>query len=160
VGHDPSHTVTVRVCRHLAVVSACLVWMGLWLPSAAGASVTRTPASISVHLLPSDGWTNGHGGREIFGGTFHAALTPSGACAWMGGYNVLWPAGYHVRFHPTELLNPKGKVVAREGQFVAAGGQLVGTASWPSASRCYKGGDLVASQAPVLAGKRVGPLLF
>jgi hypothetical protein len=38
------------------------------------------------------------------------------------GTVYLWPAGYRVRFHPTELLSPNGKVVAHEGQKVNAGG--------------------------------------
>jgi hypothetical protein len=61
-----------------------------------------------------------------FFGRFHATLTPSGACAWMHtpnrGIVYLWPAGYRVRFEPTELLSPSGKVVARQGQEVHAGG--------------------------------------
>ncbi len=58
-------------------------------------------------------------------GRFHATNTPSGACASMGihqGTVYLWPVGYRVRFHPTELLSPNGKVVAHQNQEVNAGG--------------------------------------
>lgn len=125
-------------------------------PVAAGASVVTSNARTHEYVLPTDGWKIGHS-REGFGGHFHAALTKSGACAWIASYDVLWPAGYLVRFHPTELIGPMGEVVSVQGEDVSIAGQLVGTASWPQASRCYKGGDLVAAQSPVLAGKRVLP---
>jgi hypothetical protein len=123
---------------------------------AAGASVVTSNARTHEYVLPTDGWKIGHP-REGFGGYFHAALTKSGACAWIASYNVLWPAGYRVRFHPTELIGPRSEVVAVQGEDVSIGGQLVGTASWPQAFRCYKGGDLVAAQSLVLAGRRVFP---
>ena len=84
---------------------------------------------------------------------FQAALTKSGMCTSGSSADYLWPAGYRVRFHPTVLLDPKGRVVAHQGQYVTVGGGIVGTASWPSAARCYKGGDVWAIQGPVHVGR-------
>jgi hypothetical protein len=140
--------------RRLTVCLVVCSLGGAIAPVAAGASVDASEARTHEYRLPTDGWKIGHS-REGFGGPFHAALTKSGACAWIASYDVVWPAGYRVRFHPTELVGPTGKVVARHGEDVSIAGQLVGTASWPQASRCYKGGDLVAAQSPVLAGRDV-----
>jgi len=117
-------------------------------PLTADASVAAPNARTHAYGLPSDGWKPGQADmEEAFGGPFRAMLTKSGACAWIGSATVLWPAGYRVRFHPTELLDPKSQVVVGQGEIIGFGGQLVGTASWPSASRCYRGGDLLAAQS-------------
>lgn len=57
-------------------------------------------------------------------GPFHAVMTSSGPCAWIGGTRrpFLWPDGYEVRFTPTELIAPDGHVVAREGETITSGG--------------------------------------
>ena len=51
---------------------------------------------------------------------------------------MLWPAGYKVRFHPTELVDPHGRVVAHEGDLVMVGGGFV-PASKPQ--RCTSPGQ-------------------
>ena len=104
--------------------------------------------------LPSDGWKPGQGAMlAISSAPFHATLTHSGTCTSDGLMGYLWPAGYRVRFHPTVLLDPTGKVVAHQGQYVTVGGGIVGTASWPSAARCYKQGTVFAIQSPVQVGR-------
>jgi hypothetical protein len=62
-----------------------------------------------------------------FGGPFHAAMRNGMPCAWLGSGNVafVWPAGYSVRFHPTELLNAEGHVIVRQGEAVSFGGGVV-----------------------------------
>lgn len=59
-------------------------------------------------------------------GPFHASVTDGKACAWLGSGDtegaVRWPAGYRVRFHPTVLLDPSGRVVAHEGDTISGGG--------------------------------------
>lgn len=79
------------------------------------------------YRLPTDGWKPGDSALTAgLLGRFHATLTASGACAWMStpdqGTVYLWPAGYRVRFHPTELVSPNGDVVAHQNQTVEAGG--------------------------------------
>lgn len=98
-------------------------------PVAVGASVVASNAPIHDYRLPTDGWKSGDSAvtAALFG-RFHATLTSSGACAWMGtghrGTVYLWPAGYRVRFHPTELVSPNGEVVAHQNQIVDAGGGM------------------------------------
>ena len=130
-------------------------------PLTADASVAAPNARTHAYGLPSDGWKSGQADMEVaFGGPFRATLTKSGPCAWLGSATVLWPAGYRVRFHPTELLDPKGHLVVRQGENLTFGGEIVGTASWPSASRCYRGGDLMAAQSrPLPASSRFGSLM-
>jgi hypothetical protein len=123
----------------------------------AGASGVSGRTATHEYSLPSDGWTtNRVTSTSLFGGTFHAGLTKSGAGAWIGPNAMLWPAGYHVRFNPTQLIDSRGRIVAKQGQRVSAGGELVGTASWPNASHCYAGGNLVAVTGSVFSGKRAG----
>jgi|ERR1700722_12251392 hypothetical protein len=116
--------------------------------AAAPSQRTRT------YPLPSDGWRPGQAAMEaISSSPFHATLSRSGTCTSDGSISYLWPVGYRVRFHPTVLLDPKGKVVAHQGQYITVGGGFVGTASWPSAARCYKGGNVFAIQSPVQLGR-------
>jgi hypothetical protein len=60
----------------------------------------------------------------IWTGNFEASLTKQGACAWLGPakYVTVWPAGYRVRFNPTELIEPDGQVAAKAGQYVGFNG--------------------------------------
>ena len=123
------------------------------LSGASAAGLNHQPRS---YPLPSDGWKPGQGGMEaISSAPFHATLTRSGTCTSDGSISYLWPAGYRVRFHPTVLLDPTGRVVARQGQYVTAGGGFVETASWPHAARCDKGGSVFAIQSPVQLGRAV-----
>ena len=63
----------------------------------------------------------------LFSRPFQASMRGGVACGWIGFKDLpdLWPAGYRVRFHPTELIDPHGQVVAREGQIVSSGGGIV-----------------------------------
>lgn len=88
--------------------------------------------------LPSDGWKPGDPSLlALTGGVFQAQMTTRGACAWLGTTRTsfLWPAGYTVRFHPTELIDPRGHVVAHEGQRLYAGGGS-GPTSGAAGTRC------------------------
>jgi hypothetical protein len=95
-----------------------------------------------VYLLPSDGWRpGGNSFLALATGIVDARLTNSGACAWLEspGSNgqsrtsFLWPAGYGVRFNPTELTDGRGHVVARAGKLLSVGG---GLAPMPAKNRC------------------------
>jgi len=136
-------------------LTACLVvgvLAGVVFPvvAAAETSTNRTRS----YPLPSDGWKPGQAAMQaLSSGPFRAKLIHSRVCTSDGSMDYLWPAGYRVRFHPTVLLNPTGRVVAHQGQNVTVGGGFVGTASWPSAARCYKGGGVWAVQGPVYSGR-------
>lgn len=86
--------------------------------------------------LPSDGWKPGQPEVPvILTGNFEAMLTKKGACAWLGPakFVTVWPAGYSVRFNPTELIAPGGHVAAKAGEYVGFnGGQVSPGAALPS----------------------------
>lgn len=92
--------------------------------------------------LPSSGWAPASTSRLalVTSGTFHAAMTADGACAWLGdgATNYFWPEGYRVRFNPTELLDRDGQVVAKEYDQVSFAG---GSGSVPRKSRCGGAGQ-------------------
>ncbi len=118
-------------------MTACLVIcvLGSVVCPLAGASAAVSTQRTRDYPLPSDGWKPGEPGfTALLFGRFYATHTASGACAWIGSpdhpENYLWPAGYRVRFHPVELLDPTGKVVAHQGQEVNAGGGSGYSATW------------------------------
>ena len=136
-------------------------------PVAAGASVVTSNARTHAYRLPTDGWKPGEPAvTAAFRGRFYATLTTSGASAWIGsphqGVMYLWPVGYRVRFHPTELLSPNGKVVAHQDQEVNAGGGVYSQREAPSPPAppvslryCGTAEGVAYIESPVLAG--VGP---
>ena len=130
----------VRLVVGLAAVLVLVAGFGLALaygPHDGGPGVNRPASGVGqgttrptgpadrTFPLPSDGWKPGDPSLlALTGGTFHAVLTTDGACAWLGPDRrpFQWPAGYQVRFHPTELIDGSGHVVATEGQTVYFGG--------------------------------------
>ena len=122
---------------------------------AAGLGACATSRPTGVFPLLSDGWVPGdpiH--KVILTGTFEADLTSTGACAWLGPskrYLVLWPAGYGVRFNPTELIGPGGQVLAKGGQYVGfEGGSLLPGVVGP--------GGTIHADATAYLGFQGGPL--
>ena len=113
-----------------AVMAGVLVLPGL--ASMASSSTPSHPTHNRLYAVPSDGWKPGDGAFLVGGdGSFFATLTPSGACAgWRsipagrGSINAAWPAGYRVRFHPTELVDATGNVVAHKGEAIGVGGSF------------------------------------
>lgn len=121
----------LRLTIDLAAVLVVTLALGGFVPAASGS----TPSHLThdhLYALPSDGWKPGDGAFLVGGfGSFFATLTPSGACAgWRsipagrGSIDAVWPAGYRVRFHPTELLDALGAVVARQGERIDVGGSF------------------------------------
>ena len=57
------------------------------------------------------------------------ATEPDSYCLWIRSAKgrrvpVLWPAGYHARIDPLELLNASGQIVARAGDHLVLGGGI------------------------------------
>lgn len=109
--------------------------------SSSSSTTTTTSASAlssaKTYPLLSDGWNGGPAQTALVAGSFHAVMTSHGVCAWLGDGEVrafLWPAGYRVRFNPTELIAPGGAVVGRTGTPMFVGG---GGAGQKSTSRCW-----------------------
>jgi hypothetical protein len=90
---------------------------------ALGLAACGSPRSFTAPLPTYAAVPQGPQLEPFMIGTFRAEMTPRGACAWLWGpkpssykLSFLWPSGYRVRFNPTELLAPGGRVVAREGK--------------------------------------------
>ena len=126
---------------------------------ACGSSHTATRA----FPLPSDGWKPGQPETGvILTGDFDASITSHGACAWLGParYVILWPAGYRVKFHPTELIGPAGQVVARAGQYIGFEGGHVAR-GMPALllrtdQRCIHASRLSVAQTVPVQGRDTG----
>jgi hypothetical protein len=65
------------------------------------------------------------------GAGFDGILHVDGDCVWVEdsnvesadkeAFNVLWPAGYHARGQPLEIIDASGAVIAHEGDLVSFG---------------------------------------
>jgi hypothetical protein len=147
------------ILRRLAAYSAIALVGFIIVPLSAGGSVGASNARAHNYRLPSDGWKPGDiSMAAAFHGRFFATLTISGACAWIREpgerVNYLWPAGYSIRLHPTELVNPMGKVIAHQGQEISSGGGVGSEAAQIASLRhCKNGATGVAEiQGSVLTG--------
>lgn len=109
------------------------------------------PVAKSV-ALPTSGW-NGSGPAQTAGFVGVLEGSASSECVWLsspplrrrasrklgnqsGRGAVLWPKGYRARFHPVEVLNASGKVVAHGGDIIQFGG---GIGSVSPTRRCMFG---------------------
>lgn len=111
--------------RRLAVAGLLLVGV---LGAGCSSSAPSASSTAETYPLPSDGWKTGDG--SLLAGLFgplHAEMAVGGACAWLGPHRqaVLWPAGYRVRFNPTELVGPDGQVLAKAGEVLHFAGGVV-----------------------------------
>jgi hypothetical protein len=59
-------------------------------------------------------------------GTLQGGYEHGTFCVWLAGRGrrsaIIWPAGYHARLHPVELLDAQNVVVAKGGDMVSFGG--------------------------------------
>jgi hypothetical protein len=114
----PAGTVRLASVLMLGVIAGCGAGSG---GSAAAPGVVPVPASSwrpgDISLLALARGTLEGGQR---GGRYCVWLS-----TWTGPHPVVWPAGYHLRRHPLELLGPGDVVVARGGdQVTFSGGGL------------------------------------
>ena len=88
-------------------------------------------------------------------GPFHAVMTATGACAWVGDNPepVEWPAGWSVRFagRPA-LIDPAGHVVGHEGDFLTGEGGMSGELATANA-QCGPTGEAIFFLGPMITVK-------
>lgn len=113
--------------RNRALVASVVVAVAIAAISVVGVTTfgDHKAAEPRSYPLPTNGYAAGPGGDAArTTGRLIIRMTPQGACAWIGGlqYAYLWPKGYRATLHPAQLLDPAGKVIAKGGDMIHAGG--------------------------------------
>lgn len=101
--------------------------MMLGVVAACGAGPSGTTASPGLLPVPTSSWRPGDPSLlALARGTLEGGYKGSRYCVWLsngfGSHPVVWPAGYHVRLHPLELLDSHAVVVAKGGDKITFGG--------------------------------------
>ena len=101
--------------------------MMLGVVAACGTGPGGTTASPGLLPVPASSWRPGDPGLlALARGTLKGGYKGSRYCVRLssgfGSHPVVWPAGYHVRLHPLELLNSRDVVVAKGGDQITFGG--------------------------------------
>lgn len=147
--------------------------MAVLLAAGCGQSHPRAnDPSNSSFPVPTSGWHGGISQTALQEGILQGS--PKDKCVWLvpallprsvlrarhlrsgGRIGVLWPRGFRARFHPVELLNASGRVVARGGDRISTGG---GITAAPYSGRCMFGDRhpwVVQSQVSVTRSNKKG----
>ena len=109
------------------VLSATAIPLMLCVIAACGAGRSGTAAPPPLDAVPTSAWRPGDASLQaLVRGTLRGGDERGTFCVWLAGGGrraaVIWPAGYHARRHPLELLDARGVVVARGGDLISAGG--------------------------------------
>jgi len=109
------------------VLAAVTVALLVGCVAACGAGHDRAEAPPPLHAVPTSSWTPGSPSfTALARGTLESGMVSGTFCVWLaarGGHSpIVWPADYHIRLRPLELLNSQGVVVARGGDQVRFGG--------------------------------------
>jgi hypothetical protein len=102
--------------------------VGLILCTLAACSGHSAPAASPLHTVPTSSWRPGDPSLTALGrGTLRGGYERGTFCVWLAGPGlrdeaVVWPAGYHARSHPLELLDAHNVVVAKGGDLISFGG--------------------------------------
>lgn len=95
---------------------------------ACGTAHDENAASPRLHVVPTSSWKAGDPSLLArASGTLNGGRVQGAFCVWLTTRRdrvpIVWPAGYHVRLHPLELLNSQNIVVARgEDHITLTGG--------------------------------------
>jgi hypothetical protein len=120
-------TKEVSVHRLVTLVVA----VGLLL-TGCGAEDAATPDATPPDVTPpATGSPQPGAGQETLmqlTGTLAGDAQLEGGCAWLeaagGRYEVFYPEGYEVQFHPLRLVGPDGDVIAAEAEQVTVSGRV------------------------------------
>jgi hypothetical protein len=111
----------------LRTASACLLLTAI---AACGSSGTSADGP-KLYPVPTSSWRPGDPSLLALAiGTLAAGEYRGRWCPWLAGTGsrriaVVWPAGFHARRHPFELLDSHGTVVARGGERIKVGGGFI-----------------------------------
>ena len=80
-----------------------------------------------LHKVPTSSWRPGDPGLTALArGTLQGGYERGTFCLWLAGRGrrnaIIWPAGYHARLRPVELLDAENAVVAKGGDLISFGG--------------------------------------
>jgi hypothetical protein len=109
------------------VFSATAIPLMLCVIAACGAGQSGTAAPPPLDVVPTSAWRPGDVSLlALVRGTLRGGDERGTFCVWLAGRGrrsaIIWPAGYHARLHPFELLDAQGVVVAKGGDLISAGG--------------------------------------
>lgn len=147
-------TCPTRVARSLQVASMFL----LAVIAACGTNPSESNTSANLLPVPTSSWRPGDPALNALAmGTLEGGHQGSRYCVWLSIKSsrvpVVWPAGYHIRLHPLELLNSRDAVVATGGEQIRVGG---GFSRAKPSSKCMLGQKdafYVMSGVPAAPGK-------
>lgn len=102
----------------------------LGIIAACGAGSGGPASAAGLLPVPTSSWRPGDVSLlALARGTLEGGYRGGRYCVWLGTrtgpHPVVWPAGYHLRRHPLELLGPVDVVVARGGDQVTFGGGVL-----------------------------------
>jgi hypothetical protein len=114
------------VRRAWLTAASCLLLAG----AAACDSSPTASQSAKYEPVPTSSWRPGDPSLTALTiGPLSAGMYRGRWCVWLGGRGsrreaVVWPAGFRARRHPLELVDSRGKVVARGGEHIKIGGGI------------------------------------
>jgi hypothetical protein len=90
--------------------------------------MSGTAASPSFHAVPTSSWQPGDLSLDALArGTLRGGFDRGTFCVWLattqGRSAIIWPAGYHTRLYPLELLDARDAVVAKGGDLISVGAE-------------------------------------
>ena len=109
------------------LLSSSAVTLMLCTIVACDAGHSGTGASSSLYKVPTSSWRPGDPSLTALArGTLRGGYERGAFCVWLAGHGgrsaIVWPAGYHARLHPLEVLDAQGVVVAKDGDLISFGG--------------------------------------
>jgi hypothetical protein len=108
------------------LMSSAAISLMLCMIAACGTGHNGT-AAPPLHPVPTSAWQPGDPSLTALArGTFQGGYVHGTFCVWLAGRGrrsaIIWPAGYHARLHPVELLDAQNAVVAKSGDLISFGG--------------------------------------
>jgi hypothetical protein len=109
------------------VMSSTAISLMLCMTAGCGTGQAGTPAASPLHPVPTSSWQPGDPSLTALArGTLQGGYVHGTFCIWLAARGrraaIIWPAGYHARLHPLELLDAQNAAVAKGGDLISFGG--------------------------------------